>query len=99
MHRDGERLYHRALVEVHSRAELSDLLGVHGKVFACRAGSLETHHLQLFAEIVFSVAARMALPAHDLRLDRHLVADGEPFYTSTERRYFTRDLVALRDGI
>ena len=99
MHGDGERLDHRAFVEAHLRTELCHLLRIDREILASRSCRLKAHHLQLFAEVVLAVPTRMAIPADDLRLDRHLLAHGEAVDSRTTRGDFARHLVSLRDGI
>ena len=99
MHRDRKRLDHRALVETHLFAELSYFLRVHREILARHPCRLKTHHLQLFAEIVLPMTARMTLPADDLGLYRNFLADGESIDPCAKRCYLARDLVSLRHGI
>ena len=71
--RNSQRLYHSPLIIAHVIGKQGYLCGIHGKIVGCDTRSLETHHLQILAQIIFAMAARVALAAHHLGLDSHLL--------------------------
>ena len=79
--------------------ELRDLGGIHREVFTGGAGGLETHDLQLFAEIIFAVEAGIAASAEDLRLDGHPFAGLDVGNIFAYSLYLGGDLMALGHGI
>ena len=96
---DGQRLNHSTLVIAHGLRQGRYLGRVHGKILAGGAGGLESHDLQLLAEIVFAVGTGIAVPAADLRLDGDLLTHRQALHAAAHSLDPTGHLVTLCDGI
>ena len=99
MDRNCQRFNHGPLIMSHVLRKQGNLCGIHGKIVGCSACGLKTHHLQILAQIVFAVAARVALAAHHLRLDCHLLPRHESGHCPPRLHHLAGNLMSLGHGI
>lgn len=89
MHAHRRRFHHGAVVMAGPRGELQDQPGVQGKQLRARAGGLESHDLQVVADMIGAVPAGVAGAAGDLGLECHRVSDLEALDPGAEHLYNT----------
>jgi len=99
VHRHRQRLHHGPVLEAHGRRQVEHLGRVHREQLRGRPGGLEPHHLELVADVVSAVGARVALPAGDLRLEGDGIAGREARHAGRRLLDHARDLVALHHRV
>ena len=98
-HRHGQRLNHGTLIIAEILRKRRNPPRIRQKELTGQARVLEPHDFQLFAEIVFSVPAGIALSADDLRFHRDFLANGQACHPFAQGRYLRADLMPLGNRV
>jgi len=95
MYGHRSRLNHCSVLRIHPDRQLQYFRSSHTEVFSTCASGLETHDLQLVADVVRAVSARIAAAACHLRLKGHQLARGEVIYRGSHAFDDPRHLMSL----
>jgi hypothetical protein len=90
---------HLAEIHAHARRQSHELRRLYREVFGCGPRCLEAHHLQIIADVVRAVHARIACSANKLGLDRDVIAFLVFRYLGSDLLHNAGYFMPLADGV